>query len=200
MTNKIHADSFWSCWEFISSCVDGSFHLILVFVLSWFISFLQCFVQEHTTLTWLNILPPFAFLVHSVFLLSLQKKHYVCLYLEPVLNPPRQHPEDPAKPLLCLRLRQTVEIEVLFSDVRSSASACRISTGNSLPWQGLALVFAHVAQWLQCHTAPVCRRGLTVEGSSQIISTNHGATIRTGATHWGHRGHVFSVVWGNLGV
>lgn len=94
------------------------------------------------------------------YFLIISPKNIVCLYLHPVLNPPGQHPEVSAKPLLFPRLRQTFEIELLFSDVRSSASACGISTGNALPWQGLALV-AHVAQRLQCHT------DLVVEGCPQ---------------------------------
>lgn len=91
----------------------------------------------------------FASLVQSVFLSSLQRN--VCLYLHPVLNPPGQHHDDPAKPLQCLRLCHTVEMELLFSDVRSSASFCGISTGYSAPWQRL---------WFaQCHTALVMGGG-----------------------------------------
>lgn len=93
-------------------------------------------ITNKPDLTWYLL---FSFLCPRCFLI-ISPKNIVCLYLHPVLNPPGQHPEDPAKPLLCLRLCQTVEIELLFSDVRSSASACGISTGNSLPWQGLALV------------------------------------------------------------
>lgn len=91
----------------------------------------------------------FASLVQSVFLSSLQRN--VCLYLHPVLNPPGQHHDDPAKPLQCLRLCHTVEMELLFSDVRSSVSSCGISTGYSVPWQRL---------WFaQCHTALVMGGG-----------------------------------------
>lgn len=116
------------------------------------------------------MLPPFRELIcFPLFLIMCLQK----LCLLQAQNLIWQKVEAAAVPQLCLHLHPTVELKLLFFPVRSSASACGISTDNSDTWQGITLL-SHLTASAAMHCF-FSGRGPTVESQSTCFL----ATITT---------------------